>query len=568
MTPVPAWSVGSYPWDYARDLGAAAVLIWSLGLPWSYSHAASSVVYVLLTTLCALFSLAVLPLSRFLRNPAGSPFAWPTLAIRSLMCTPYIVVVVVAVVRDLTGTGFLGYSLLVGVFGVAIAVVPREWELAQLRDGMSVVRSYRLACGWFGGAGLAAMVISTLVAVPPNHWFDSPSAFFLVILPIFGVIGLFAAIYGVTALRIAAGRVSWQPTLVWLGVALVVAMVTASGDAAESSRSAFYGLWLLMVAAGLASAPMVGGRDGDTSQAAFWALVVANAFRVIVIGASIILALVIVILVQVGQYGGTISGVLIWTLISVAATIAAAAVGSSQLRQDAARGRNTALVCVAVMVLLRVIDLSVLGWNPLVSDGAPVSMMLLAGTFGVIVFGLTVPGPMRQAVTRSRAIAGTGITGPPREATAPSSPWVQDPSAPPTVQWSAPQSDPVPVARVWPPSPQSDSPETEWSTMVTPPRVESPAQPFAIDASTVATHQPAPPAPPAPPDPQTPPDPQAAAAADPATPLPELMSIAASRPDLRPTIAENPSTYPDLLQWLGQLGDPEIDAVLRRRMRR
>ena len=87
MTPVPAWSVGSYPWDYARDLGAAAVLIWSLGLPWSYSHAASSVVYVLLTTLCALFSLAVLPLSRFLRNPDGSPFAWPTLAIRSLMCT-------------------------------------------------------------------------------------------------------------------------------------------------------------------------------------------------------------------------------------------------------------------------------------------------------------------------------------------------------------------------------------------------------------------------------------------------------------------------------------------------
>ena len=199
----------------------------------------------------------------------------------------------------------------------------------------------------------------------------------------------------------------------WLGVALVVAMVTASGDAAETSRSAFYGLWLLMVAAGLASAPLVGGRDGDTSQAAFWALVVANAFRVIVIGASIILALVIVILVQVGQYGGTISGVLIWTLISVAATIAAAAVGSSQLRQDAARGRNTALVCVAVMVLLRVIDLSVLGWNPLVSDGAPVSMMLLAGTFVVIVFGLTVPGPMRQAVTRSRAIAGTGITGPP-----------------------------------------------------------------------------------------------------------------------------------------------------------
>lgn len=261
------------------------------GVAWSCSTPASGVVYVLLTTLCALFSLAVLPLSRFLRNPDGSPFAWPTLVIRSLMCAPYVVVVVVAVVRDLAGTGFLGYSLLVGALGVAIAVVPREYELAQFPDGRSVVRRYRLACGWFGGAGLAAMVISTLVAIPPTHWFDSPSVFFSFVLPVFGVIGLFAAVYGVTALRIAAGRVSWQPTLVWLGVALVVGMVTASGDAAESSRSAFYGLWLLMVAAGLASAPLVGGRDGDKSQTAFWALVVANAFRVIVIGASIILAL-------------------------------------------------------------------------------------------------------------------------------------------------------------------------------------------------------------------------------------------------------------------------------------
>ena len=82
QTTTPAWTVAAsaYPWDYARDLGAAAVLIWSLRLSWSYSTPASGVVYVLLTTLCALFSLAVLPLSRVLRNPDGSPFVWPTLA--------------------------------------------------------------------------------------------------------------------------------------------------------------------------------------------------------------------------------------------------------------------------------------------------------------------------------------------------------------------------------------------------------------------------------------------------------------------------------------------------------
>lgn len=596
IAPARALAASAYPWDYARDLGAAVALICSLRLSWSYSTPASSVVYVLLTTLCALFSLAVLPLSRFLRNPDGSPFAWPTLAIRSVMCAPYIVVVIVAVVRDLAGTGFLGFSLLVGVFGVAVAVVPREFELTQLSDGLGVARRYRLACGWFGGAGLAAMVISTMVAVPPDDWFDSPSAFFLFVLPLFGAIGLFAAIYGVTALRIAAGRVSWQPTLVWLGVALVVAMVTASGDAAESSRSAFYGLWLLVVAAGLASAPLVGGRDGDKSQAAFWALVVANAFRVIVIGASIILALAILVVIQYGQYGGTIPGELIWALISGAATIAAAAVGSHQLRQDPARGRNTALVCVGVMVLLRVIDLSVLGWNSLVSDGAPVSMMLLAGTFGVIVFGLTVPRPMRQGAIRPAATAGTVITGPANAggAEAAAAPWAQYPSAAPSTPWSAPESDQVAVTGAWLSSPQFDAPDTEWSTIVTPPGVQSPAEapgepstvgtdrvsvagPTAVQGTARLQTEPAQPqevrpagavslaktaAPPAPPDPQT------DAAANPATPLPDLMSIAAARPDLRPLIAANPSTYPGLLQWLGHLGDPAIDAALARRVGR
>jgi hypothetical protein len=30
-------------------------------------------------------------------------------------------------------------------------------------------------------------------------------------------------------------------------------------------------------------------------------------------------------------------------------------------------------------------------------------------------------------------------------------------------------------------------------------------------------------------------------------------------------LAANPSTYPDLLHWLGQLGDPAIDSALARR---
>lgn len=57
----------------------------------------------------------------------------------------------------------------------------------------------------------------------------------------------------------------------------------------------------------------------------------------------------------------------------------------------------------------------------------------------------------------------------------------------------------------------------------------------------------------------------AAQAADPATPAEVLAEIAASRPDLRPALAANPSTYPDLVEWLRGLGDPAVDAALAAR---
>lgn len=57
----------------------------------------------------------------------------------------------------------------------------------------------------------------------------------------------------------------------------------------------------------------------------------------------------------------------------------------------------------------------------------------------------------------------------------------------------------------------------------------------------------------------------AAQAADPSTSQVQLHRLAGENPELRPLIAENPNTYPELLQWLGELGDPEVDAALARR---
>lgn len=57
----------------------------------------------------------------------------------------------------------------------------------------------------------------------------------------------------------------------------------------------------------------------------------------------------------------------------------------------------------------------------------------------------------------------------------------------------------------------------------------------------------------------------AAQASDPTTPGQVLADIAALRPDLRPAVAANPSTYPALLDWLKSLGDPAVDAALAAR---
>lgn len=53
-----------------------------------------------------------------------------------------------------------------------------------------------------------------------------------------------------------------------------------------------------------------------------------------------------------------------------------------------------------------------------------------------------------------------------------------------------------------------------------------------------------------------------AEACDPQTPATTLAQIAQDAPTLRAALALNPSTYPALLDWLGQLGDAEINEAL------
>ena len=52
-----------------------------------------------------------------------------------------------------------------------------------------------------------------------------------------------------------------------------------------------------------------------------------------------------------------------------------------------------------------------------------------------------------------------------------------------------------------------------------------------------------------------------ARAQDPNAELETLHQLAQNYPGLRPYIAANPRTYPALLEWLGTLGDPAVEAA-------
>lgn len=88
---------------------------------------------------------------------------------------------------------------------------------------------------------------------------------------------------------------------------------------------------------------------------------------------------------------------------------------------------------------------------------------------------------------------------------------------------------------------------------------------LSMRGAPVAATASAPPAPQATPAPPAPAHPRTDEAADPATSAQALHEIATTIPELRAAVAANPSAYPELLEWMAQLGEAAVNAAIAAR---
>lgn len=520
------------PTDLMRDAGALAALIWVLVAPWTPDGSGGGTVYVLLTVLCAMASLVLPYLQRALVRPDGTPVRWPTMPLRLLLSLPLAVVVLVTVIRNLVfamgeggdGLAALGPGVAAAAFGWALVSVPRGHELRDRADRDRIARRWRLLAGWAAGLGLVAVALSTILALTPFDQLGRGGWLAVILLMLAGAVLFVVCLLAVPAMCVGADHPTWQPSALWLGSMFVFLLAVGSGagtPALESADAPLYGWWLLLLGTGLCALPMTGGRDGSRRTVEYWVLIVVHAFRIVVVCATVLACVLLLLIIDVQRFAD-VPGVLVWSLIAAIASALAAAVGSSRLRADPVAGRNAALAASAFMLLMAVIDWIVAGAQgaSVVGTGTSVGQPVLIGTCAVIILGLVAPRPIRQAVAARAAAAPMtmGATAHP---------------VPPAGAWSGANA-----------APAAGPPVTPGGPLVAPATRASQA-PGSGSADPGSDDR--------------------ARAADPATPPADLMSIAQYRPDLRPLVAGNPSTYPALLEWLGRLGDPAVDAVLMQR---
>ncbi|UON92809.1 zinc ribbon domain-containing protein [Arthrobacter zhangbolii] len=593
--------------DYVRDGIAVLLLFFSLFMTWTFGSGsyygaestAGTRLDVLLITLLSIFSVGVSYLWR--AGVFGPKIGYRQVQdIKALANLPYLILVVVYLVMSMAAAGSFDSSLSIldaapafGLAGAIMAAQPRRGEIAP--GTVDAPRNRRWVFVTMGIAGLAAVTVLAQIIIRivevagrgddpiyqslglGNPWIPT------LLLSLVGLVSV--AVLALVALNVFRGSDTWRFTGVCIGVgALFLGLISLMGAYGVSldyyAGSPSFSLIFWMAFGAAVSAPSVARLTQHTQAAPAdrrTALKPAILLTLILTSALAALSLFSMVWTLVEDYDGAAT----WAISFVFALVMVA--GAVMLPKVAARDQRSAYVMgSAYAAILFVLGLVLMIIRIVRNDGS--ANEVGTGSTATIIMVLTWVMPFvilavlwldKAAREHFRTLAPTGGVGagftfdaaPQQQAPGHNAPVQHVPGQP--VQQTPVQHAPVQPA---PASASQAAPAASAAGQGA--GVEAPAagSPVAGTGSTAdESVQPA--AAGTAPEAEsaaeagTAADPDAAliaGAADPATALARLQELA-THPRARVAVAGNPSTYPDLLNWLGQLGDPAVDEALRRR---
>ncbi|MFC7878285.1 hypothetical protein [Isoptericola sp. NPDC057391] len=531
--------------ELVRDVVAAFALLVALPLPWDHAHRGSDRLEIVLVTVLALLAVA----APYLRRGGVGPSSWDVLTSRrtvALACVPYAVVAVVYLVLDALApadaAGGVGAGLAVGLAGAALAAAPRWVHTPAVVAGVVAV-------------GTLATPVAALVQGAP--WAVSVVGL-LNALVVLGVLWFTVGTY------LRSGDLASGYVLLALGGAVALELVLFAGGNVdpwfESVHEQRLGLLLLPVVAGVTARRIVDDAaatadEPDDVRAARWVAVALRALGLVALVAAFVALVALLLIVADGVSVGRVLRLVVGVLM-----VGVAVAARRSLARDPRAGHATAVGATCVIVVLGLVI--VVARAGLGTQSNVEELLVAFGLPAVALAVLLVPPSVRALV----ASAPEAV-----EPEAPEPGTVEHPVEPVSV---APErSDPAPSGA----TPAAHAPSQPA------PSDAAPSQPAPSDAAPRPAARPvdatqqmepvravqAPDStqvlPPVQAAPAQAPGWSVAQAMDPSTPLADLARISAEAPHLRSYVAANPSTYPALLDWLGALGDPAVDAALRSR---
>lgn len=500
--------------DFVRDGAALLLLLLSLAMPWQYGKDATDLIAVVLLTLLSVLSLGLTYLGR--AKVFGPGVTGPQVALmRAAANVPYVILVIVYIVMDVAkdDTRGIGFAAAIGLTGAALAGMPRSFETDASPLGnlqRVIMRAVAIGLGALWTVFTLLNLIFTITDYTDGMKGFLTVALVLRVLVMLAGFGLLA--FGLLKASEVGRQVAVVVGLITLGTAFIDWFTDwdLSGGI-ESVRIPGFAVMGLLTIGVVASSHIVKSLTGAIDAATKW---VNTAVIVLAVGAALALVAVVttilLLLADIGYPGGKSAAFIVVNLLIAVVSAAAAFLART------AYAKQKLLVIVAAGLLLILGIVATVINNSIASAG----FLDIAHAFGVpiaVLIVLLAPASVRAAYG--------GIPLP------------------------AAQAAPAPAGQPAPPAPTS-----------------APAAQPAPPAPTAAPAAAAPPPPPAAPAaPAAPAHPRAAEAADPNTSAAALYDIATTIPELRATVAANPSAYPDLLDWLGKLGDPEVNAAIAAR---